>query len=414
MKEYEYLASEVSEIRLCITRYIGYIIGSNGALFLAIKLFYEENKDIQATDPEFLFQEHNLMPFIGLIIISSLYFVVDYKFASHNRHVGYMQLLSQELNHLQITEKSKIPIGGTHKDLEKGTDTQIYQNADFDKTIMSWQYIMSRWNSRQLEDKYDENGFSKLDFRFQLPGYSYDQLSLFRDKEKGKERNVIQWFLEEIVWKPQNYYKDKRKLYTKYRVRSWQYPKYLYFISILQIIIISAFILTHVELKSMWLHAIWMFPVLLIWAYYGYNNFKAMVGDRSSDYYCWSFFAYRVQLLNNYGLRPIYFSTSFVRYFKSALLISFFKKMQNNSELERRLLEERLSGGFDSTHKRLNRELFYKEGEDFVIDKEKYNEVISRLLTKLKNGKTVNKLEKEIIRAVFNFKKSGKRTGLAR
>lgn len=411
-KEYDYLAKEVMDVRSCITRYVGYIIGSNGVLFFIIKIFYEEDKTIEITDEVLINFNTALFPFIGIVIISSLYFIIDYKFASHNRYTGYMQLLSQELRHFQIKEGQDFNIGNTKK-LQHGFADKENTEASPTNVIMSWQYIMSRWNSRHFGKHYDEAGFNKLDFRFQLPGYQYNQLDEFTDGSNNASKNVIQWFLEEIIWTPNYKISRKLSLYGKYKKRSWQYPKYIYLISLIQIIIISVFILVADDNETLAEHYWWLIPTVLVWCYYGYNNLKVMRGNRSSDYYCWAFFAYRVQLLNNFNIRPIYFSTIFVRYFKSAILIRFFKKIKTNSELKEKLLK-RLEGGFILEFKSLNNRLFYGKASERKVDTKKYDAAVDKLLLKLKNGIKVSKLEKEMIRAVFDFKETQKRENLVK
>lgn len=406
-KEYEYLGKEVTDIRSCITRYIGYIIGSNGILFILIKYMYNTDVSVILDSGKVLSFNTLLLPLVGILVISSLFFIVDYKFASHNRHVGYMQLLSQEMRHID-NEDSFQPISET-VNLQKGISKDC-KKCEFEDIIMSWQYMMSRWNNRKKEKDYNSRGFNKLDFRFQLPGYTYDSLGVYN---KIDNENVVQSFLKEIVWKNQNFPIKRLRTYIKYTAKSWQYPKYLYLLSVSQVIVIVLFIFNANELVEFSSWYWWLLPIIAIWVYYGYNNYRAMRGSRSSDYYCWAMFPYRVQLLNNYGIRPVYFSTSFVRYFKSARLIKFFKKIKENKALKEYLFQ-RLNGGFRMNYRKLNKQLFmYKDG-NVIMNEEKYDKVINDLTRRLKEGVVVNKLEKDIIRAVVKLRETQNRDILAK
>ncbi len=56
-------------------------------------------------------------------------------------------------------------------------------------------------------------------------------------------------------------------------------------------------------------------------------------GEGSIEYFCWTFFIYRVQFLNSLGLVPVYFSKPFLRYFKNKMILSK-KEILNDSIID--------------------------------------------------------------------------------
>ena len=64
--------------------------------------------------------------------------------------------------------------------------------------------------------------------------------------------------------------------------------------------------------------------------YFIYDCYQLMKGKKSVNYYCWSLFIYRVQLLNTLNVRPVYYSTSFIRYFKAAQIIHYLRDEKNS------------------------------------------------------------------------------------
>lgn len=322
VKEYELLSKEVADIRSCITNYVGYIIGSNGIIFLLIRYLGTNNDNLNPI----------LLPLVSLVVISSLYGIINYKFSSHNRHVGYLQLLSQELRHIHYDKKS--PISKT-EELDKGMNGNLKETGH-PQTIMSWQYIMSRWNNRIKEDSYNSIDFHKLDFRFELSSYKYNSLEVY--DEKGKE-NVIHSFLKEIVWKRYNMKGHSKNLYEKFKTRSWQYPKYIYIVALIQVVLMTFYLFFGVNEKpDLDLHK-WtvLACVLVVWVYFTWNINQVMRGRKTTDFYCWALFAYRIQMLNNYSIRPVFFSTSFIRYFKSAVIIHYLKKYTQEDTVKKEI-----------------------------------------------------------------------------
>jgi len=332
IKEYELLTKEVSEIKACITRYIGFIIGANGLVFVLVK-FFNHGTTGQSNELKFAGIELGLnnfvLPFIGISVLSSLYFLINYKFNSHNRHVGYLQLLSQEMKHISTT--NFWPIRENDK-LQPGLEENVANNLNCPNHIMSWQYIMSRFNSRIQEKEFNSNDFGNLDFRFALSRKKkYDNLDSFVGN-----LNIIESFLNEIVWKKLNFYSHKRKLYNKYITKSWRYPIYVYILALVQVIVISVFTYLGNQDKPIHFNLTWGIIVVVIWIYFTKSLFQVMGGNKSIDYYCWQFLPYRVQMLNSYEIRPIYHSTLFARYFKAGGIIKRLKAKLVEPEFEER------------------------------------------------------------------------------
>jgi hypothetical protein len=64
--------------------------------------------------------------FVQIATITALYGIINYKFISHNRHVGSLQLLSQENYHVSFKNKSPID----NKDLNKGYREKSFAKGD--------------------------------------------------------------------------------------------------------------------------------------------------------------------------------------------------------------------------------------------------------------------------------------------
>lgn len=311
VKEYELLDKEVQTIRDCITRYIGYIIGSNGIAYLMFGI-PQFNKYIQP----------DIVLGVVLVIVTAIYYILDYKFASHNRYIGYRQLLSQEIFHVNI-EKPQ-PISGP--DIDKGYISAVQKCLNIPENIFSWDYIQSKWNNRTKSKQYPESYYNKLDARLQLP----DDYKSFYVAGVDKGKNTIQLFFENIIWKGFKLW-PIGKFYSKFTVTSWRYPKYIFMLAVL-LIIFSLFLFNIFSgFPLLWIITLDTL-IGLCWLTYLLNLFRLLKGDKTIDFYCWAFLSFRIKLLNNYGIRPIYHSTSFQRYYKSLKIAEFI--VTNKTRME--------------------------------------------------------------------------------
>ncbi len=90
-KEYELLKDEIDIIKRSILQFIGFIISIAGIAVAIAKIFF---------NPE---ERHDNSVIIlgviagGLVVITLLFEIIWYKFKSHNRFSGYIQLLTQEV-----------------------------------------------------------------------------------------------------------------------------------------------------------------------------------------------------------------------------------------------------------------------------------------------------------------------------
>lgn len=336
IKEYEILKSEVKDIKSCITRYVSYIIGTNGIVLLSYKLLiYKYLTSERPSTTEEIITElnsfssfYNYMPIFAVVIIFSLYFVLSYKFGSHNRYIGFIQLLSQEVKYLKIDDSKNHSIQAT-KNLDEGYTSDEIIEEDIPSTIISWESTISRFNSKLTPKSFPKRHYDNLDFRFLInKDLKYSNLKEYVD---GKDSyNVIQGFLKNTIW--DYYYKNIRtkNYYYKYDVKSWRYPAYIFFLVFIQIsILIPVFLI----IPFSPLFKVILFSLMgICMLYFLYDMYQIMYNKKSVNYYCWSFFTYRVQLLNTFKIRPVFYSTSFARYFKAAQIINYLKDKKREKE----------------------------------------------------------------------------------
>ena len=340
-KEYDYLKREVSEIRSYITKLIGLIITVSGLSVPIIEKFVDTNEPLV---------ELALIT-VAILVITSLFELVWYKFKSHNRYTGYIQLINQEVDFIAI-EKAKVDKQKfKNKDYVRNYANYIYEsNVDltiYDRlrnlNLTSWEFIMSRLNSSNAlktntseeDDKRKlRKAIDKSMFVFQLPDkYEYSFIKDYKTLDLD--------FSDKITY---DLYKRKSETGSKhanlidkrYVTVGWAYPKVVTKIAFLGIIILVIGFLSVLitEFNKIvipqafsafnfkeWLPVFLMVLVIATFIYWikkFYIGLKDLSsGTNSIDGYCWRFFIFRVQLLNSRGIIPIYFSRSFVRFFKT-------------------------------------------------------------------------------------------------
>ena len=224
-KEYELLKKDITDIKKYINDYVGYIIGTNG---IAFALFaYLSLDESSSFDAKFI------TLFLGIVILFLLYSVVIYKFNSHNKLAGYIRLLTQEIDYI---------------DLNKTNSVRVSSSVEYDGTFISWEFIMSKWDALISRKNCPKHSFNNLNFYFQpketdlkidkKTNNDEKRYSYFTNKENSVLIKKIQnKFLCKLVF--ENYPKlsnifqvffRKNKLYSKYKMSSWKYPKVIFLI----------------------------------------------------------------------------------------------------------------------------------------------------------------------------------------
>lgn len=350
-KEYEILKSEVNEIKSCITRYIGYIISIAGLSGLAIK--YLERSDMY-------------FPLLSMIIftlaIILLFFdIILYKFTSHNRYVGYIQLMAQEVGYHKIEDTENNP---KKTYLDKFNSEK--SSASIDENIFSWEFVMSRFNTALFQNSKDRvlAASDKSKYVFKLPkGYEYKELGeeiyLKIDKEffrkiiyqiYARDRSGPGFLKRNIVFPIKSllrlYYPIKDVPYLdegltidkKYVTTGWLYPRKIVQVATVPVLVLTAlfFVISVFKFEDIFSQrsilglALWfsytvaIIAMFILWLKrYVLQLDRIIHGTASIEYYCWTFFLFRVQLLNSYGIVPVYFSRNFIRFFKLNKIYKF-------------------------------------------------------------------------------------------
>lgn len=399
---YYSLKKDASEVRNCITTYIKYIIGITSftglSSFIVNSNFSPENK---------LY----LILFIMICLIF-LFEVIWYKFKSHNRYIGYIQLLSQEHRYIEIsglTEKelkNKSYITDYKKFVKKIDDQKEGESKIAPSDYDSWEHMMSRLNDHHFQNINEDDELKKSralkstsdsKFVFVVSDKLYPHIKIndydrkFFDKIiwtlYGKKRTSKRALVDNfnLLFNPNfKYSSEFFGIDRKYVSYGWKYPR-----KITQIATISIFLLAvsfFVFMSWQWEIAdsisevdwkITRYPLflasinigILIWWYLRYiRNLKDIVyGKDSIDGYCWSFFPYRVKYLNNvFGYIPIYFSRNFIRFFKSNIYLRNFK----NSSDVRKTIDSEIKQNYEEVYSVVSEKLKQNETIDtFFTDK---------------------------------------------
>jgi hypothetical protein len=186
--EYQNLRADTAEVRSCITRYIGYIISVTGAAGF-IKFYFSEELGSMGTITFLM---------ISLIVLTFLFEIIWYKFKSHNRFVGYMQLLMQEVGAIpyRVIDDKKYWVD--KKYISKYDEFKISPEDKGLNILYSWEFVMSRLNgnyfAKNLNDDMENARYSeaigKSKFVFSIPFELYPYINV-EDRDVEFFKNII-------------------------------------------------------------------------------------------------------------------------------------------------------------------------------------------------------------------------------
>lgn len=379
-KEYQILKDDTVELRSCITRYIGYIISVTGISGFFKYFFSSSNNLIGIL----------ILLTFSIVVVTFLFEIIWYKLKSHNRYVGYIQLLMQEVDAIptKISKKSKLlDVSNTiteevlsSKDLSEGKHIQYYQqllNRKYPKGIddlYSWEFVMSRLHANHFieRDQLDNerailNSVSKSRFVFSVPAHLQSLIEIGNHDKKFFSKIIFSLYLKEndlpflrnifrylkfLISSKTKVLLNKIDIDKSYAVNGWRYPKKVTQIAFAAVILNFVFLIYYLfaakfsetinfnngyeKVAAIILLIIALLIVIFFWLLKYLRGLKDLVyGKYSIDFYCWMFFVYRTQLLNNKGVVPVIFSRAFVRYFKTNLYHKVYS--QNEIVLKRTL-----------------------------------------------------------------------------
>jgi len=438
LKEYDYLKLEIKEVKTWINRYIGYVIGVSGISAVVAKYLITPHK----TDEERL-SDVIINPFfspvlvlVSLIIITFLFDILWYKFKSHNRLAGYMQLLSQEIELFELTEEIR---NDKEKEYVKNPKnlTPINNHRNFFKDehedIITWEFFMARLNSipnnitiketrtrikkatkdaryifkipKEYNPKKLDDRFKRLDTSFyknciipiffgterksKLTAERETEIETLIEKDKtffNKIKNnylnflaafffILIFCFDYLIFRSislifflmlfvfsihdskfknfKQFFKNVLGIFSankkmkhvdckiddKYMTYGWRYPIKLIRLAILTVaglsysffFCIKDMYKINYDLSELYfgntftlgtlLVLVWIMVILRWVCRYIGKSHQLINGKHSIEYYCWQFFIFRIQYLNEKNILPMYYSRNFIRFYKSNFII---------------------------------------------------------------------------------------------
>lgn len=377
LKEYDYLKSEITEIKSWINKYIGYVIGVSGITTILAKYLItpENSEQLSSHSSEVEFTPFaSILVLVAMIIITFLFDILWYKFKSHNKLAGYMQLLSQEIGLYELTNDIKFDKKKIY--LKKETPS-IPSKCEED--LITWEFVMSRLNDISKNETKERilKSTKHSYYTFKLANnYSPEKLGNdFIQLDKLFYRNcIIPQFSNNKMISIRQIVINFFSIFTGYKMRKfscnidekyfpvgWSYPLKLIQLGILSIIGLSLSFFYcmsffyEFEIKSFiiefnleyynnilskyynlgtLLFIIWLLIVIKwLCVFIGKAN-ELMNGKYSIEYYCWQFLIFRTQYLNSKGILPKYYSRNFIRFYKSYSILKYLETRKNNKEVK--------------------------------------------------------------------------------
>lgn len=286
LKEYQTIKQEINEIKSCITRYVAILFGESGlSFFLTI---YIKEKDVSGNSfPLILF----LLFSIGLTL--SIFYVLIYKFKSHNRYAGYIKLINQEVQHAYDEEE---------------------QRRD---PIIAWELVMSKFVNSPDTKEYPYERVGKMSFQGIEETDLRDKWDKLHSSNKKADRKAslkgLTLIINQIL--PINLKKIFfREMFE--RPKGWSYPVSIanvVYVFVLFFVGLGTYILTNskctFDANESLIMSLFIVPILIM-LYRSFGDIHKLVyGSKTIESYCWLFLFPRVEILNKFDYRPIYIQT---------------------------------------------------------------------------------------------------------
>lgn len=451
-QEYHILKTDAAEIRASISRYIGYIITVTG-LSGIIKFYFDNTLSGTAT---------LILFFLSLVVLTLLFEVVWYKFKSHNRLIGYIQVLMQEIDAIPYRIIKKKGHWKNKTYLKRWRNYKLSPKKKRLEDFYGWEFAMSRYNSNVLfakeeteQDRIDSytDAINKCNYVFSLPKKwmpyteqmdcnKKDGTPCDRDVEFFEKITLPIYFYDNAFPLRTHFYKYFKFLFSdkaeseplknidvenRYLSYGWEYPRKITQIACIAAFMVYMFLIVFViknydlnlfgvsadaglfggldfklEMTFPYLAIISSTCIIGFWINrYVKELIELLYGKFSIDYYCWQFFVYRIQMLNSKKLVPVFYSRSYLRYFKCKTYSKFLEVNQNY--IEDKLSENKTESDvqrhksiFKTYREKLNAHKRFDPKEDKEVA-EFHNKIKKAIKAKLDKNSGLTKKEKKAL-----------------
>jgi hypothetical protein len=267
IREYEFIRSEMLNLKNCITSYMGYAISGSGIVLLGLAAI---NRTAECWD---------VLNFVSMIIsllLSLVLLIIFYKFNSHNRYAGYCKLLNQER-------------------LERKTDLKNDIND-----LMAWEICMDRLRASDFDARLLIDMCNNIEIKGLTKDQIIDRISMYAGKnpsaDKHKFTNGLKIFLDTFRGKVQT--------------RSWQFPLFVvmvFFPLTILFVFLSTYFMLNYTLCICQSRITQIFLILFSLFFWGvqfaiWKNFlgklhNLLEGSSTVDAYCWKFLPIRYRFI---------------------------------------------------------------------------------------------------------------------
>ncbi|MEQ6123125.1 hypothetical protein AAON49_02855 [Pseudotenacibaculum sp. MALMAid0570] len=282
-KEYEIITASMEAIRHRLTTHLSFTIGGSGIFYFAMNILGKPNSN------ELAFP---LICIFAATLISSFFYLALYKFNSMNRYAGYCKLINIEI--------------GSNKIKKADTDKKI-------KQIITWEICMGKLANTKIEIEFPIGFWKKAKYNgieMAILKNNFEKYKIHNPKiDYGARKKGLLMLL--------------RGINKKDNSKTWKYPlysSYVYYFLIFIFVslsisgVISFFIqlsapMTYMQYSELTLISVLLLTILFVLQKSLSEMYKLMIGSKTVSAYCWKFLPYRIQILNNFGIRPTYYIT---------------------------------------------------------------------------------------------------------
>lgn len=278
VREYELVRQDMVEIKECITKYMGFVLGGSGAAIFGLSALKFSTQECFAL----AYASSFLTVSITLVL-----FLLFYKFTSHNRFAGYCKLLN-------------------HERYRKNNNCSFPQ-------LLTWEMCMDRLRASDLisaqesVEKFEDIDISEID------GQNKKRLFHLLEKLSGKEASVDK----------NKHTKGFKLLLKTFRGKSssssWGYPPFvvtLFFLLCLGFLSTGIFgtILSIFDGKILALSKLTLCVIMIIilicqyiaWRFFCGKLYSLMEGSNTVDAFYLRFIPIRTEILNELEIIPHY------------------------------------------------------------------------------------------------------------
>jgi hypothetical protein len=292
VREYEQIKSELDSVDRSISKCnsLTVVVCAAGCVFLIFSKLSLHSLLASASGA-----------FVICIFLGTMYYIMISKFVVHNKFAGYLDLLSMEIRHDKI--KNKNTVSRCSSECSKNSENLYSSSRQFWTSTLVFTFLKEGRKVDPWNNKKNRAELIRLWRNYRLHDPLTDRNKFF------KGISLLFMKIGNCNTSKRYYYPYQVSYFILFNLLVFSASGFWYYFRQFHV---SGFDFANAENLLLTFIVFFTVCLLAILLQKTVSNFHSLInGSKTVQAFCWSFFQFRIEYLNNIGIKPSYIAPEF-------------------------------------------------------------------------------------------------------